>query len=179
MPADVPGIDLTAGMGEQNVEEFAWPAPGRRRCGPTRGRGPRAAAQCGRAHRGPGFAAARGRPRLSDRRVRRGSRGRLLRCAGPGVDGWLDDDLAFTRPWGFDPASVATPTFLWRGHRGPHGAAGPREWLAGKVPGIRAHLVPGEGHLSIGVGRLPEILGELAAVCAEAGYLGRHQPSSP
>ena len=38
------------------------------------------------------------------------------------------------------------------------------EWLAGEIPGIRAHLVPGEGHLSIGVGRFPQILGELSAV---------------
>ena len=79
-------------------------------------------------------------------------------------DGWLDDDLAFTRPWGFDLASIATPTFLWQGTEDLMVPLAHGEWLAGEIPGIRAHLVPGEGHLSIGVGRLPQILGELAAV---------------
>ncbi|HKH88447.1 MAG TPA: alpha/beta hydrolase, partial [Acidimicrobiales bacterium] len=32
-----------------------------------------------------------------------------------GVWGWVDDDLAFTWPWGFDPATITVPTQVWYG----------------------------------------------------------------
>ena len=31
------------------------------------------------------------------------------------VDGWIDDDLAFTRDWGFDPRELTVPTYIWHG----------------------------------------------------------------
>ena len=35
------------------------------------------------------------------------------------------------------------------------------QWLVGRIPQVRAHLFPQEGHFSIGVGRMGEILDEL------------------
>jgi hypothetical protein len=37
------------------------------------------------------------------------------------------------------------------------------EWLTADVPGVRAHLLQGEGHLSIGIGSLDAVLEELMA----------------
>jgi pimeloyl-ACP methyl ester carboxylesterase len=80
-----------------------------------------------------------------------------------GVDGWLDDDLAFVKPWGFALAEVAVPTALWQGDADrmvplSHGA-----WLARQIPGVAAHLEPGEGHLSLAIGGIERTLQSLMA----------------
>ncbi len=80
-----------------------------------------------------------------------------------GIDGWLDDDLAFIAPWGFELDEIDGPVSLWQGTEDlmvpfAHGA-----WLAEHVPGVRAHLLEGEGHLSVGVGALDQMLDELVA----------------
>jgi pimeloyl-ACP methyl ester carboxylesterase len=81
----------------------------------------------------------------------------------PGLDGWLDDDLAFTRDWGFDLADVGVPTYLWQGTEDLMVPVAHGEWMAAHVPGVVAHLEHGEGHLSIGVGATDRIFDELAA----------------
>ncbi|MBI1377741.1 MAG: alpha/beta fold hydrolase [Frankiales bacterium] len=78
-----------------------------------------------------------------------------------GVDGWIDDDLAFVRPWGFDLAAVEVPVSLWQGSADlmvPFAHGG---WLAERLPDVRAHLLEGDGHLSVLVGRMDEILDDL------------------
>lgn len=81
-----------------------------------------------------------------------------------GVDGWLDDDRAFVTPWGFDLEEISVPVALWQGSLDlmvpyAHGA-----WQAQRVAGVSAHLVEGEGHLSIGVGAVDPMLDELVAL---------------
>jgi pimeloyl-ACP methyl ester carboxylesterase len=77
------------------------------------------------------------------------------------VDGWLDDDLAFTRPWGFDLGEVAVPTSVWQGTEDLMVPIAHGRWLADRIPGVTAHLEPGEGHLSIALGHLERMLDEL------------------
>lgn len=78
-----------------------------------------------------------------------------------GMDGWLDDDLAFAAPWGFDLGAVTVPVSVWQGSEDlmvPFAHGG---WLVDAVPGARSHLLEGEGHLSIVVGQVEAVVDEL------------------
>ncbi len=77
--------------------------------------------------------------------------------------GWLDDDLAFTRDWGFDLADLAVPSYLWQGTEDLMVPVHHGEWLAQHLPGVVPHLEPGEGHLSILVGAFDRMVEELLA----------------
>lgn len=78
-----------------------------------------------------------------------------------GIDGWLDDDLAFTRPWGFDFPEIRRPVTLWQGSADLMVPFAHGEWLASRLPNATVHLEHGEGHLSIGVGAIDRMLDEL------------------
>jgi pimeloyl-ACP methyl ester carboxylesterase len=71
--------------------------------------------------------------------------------------GWLDDDLAFVRAWGFDLSSIAVPVALWQGRQDLMVPAAHGEWLADHVPGVEAHLSDEEGHLSIEQRRIGDV----------------------
>lgn len=67
-----------------------------------------------------------------------------------GYSGWMDDDLAFVRPWGFDITSIQKPVELWQGNDDfmvPHAHG---YWLETKIPTATLNFVPGEGHISLG-----------------------------
>ncbi len=78
-----------------------------------------------------------------------------------GVDGWLDDDLAFAKPWGFSLAEISLPTMIWQGGADLMVPFAHGHWLASRVPKASAHLEAGEGHLSVGLGKLDDMLDEL------------------
>ncbi|MBA2444133.1 MAG: alpha/beta hydrolase [Nocardioidaceae bacterium] len=73
----------------------------------------------------------------------------MVEGLGGGYEGWLDDDLAFVSPWGFELSSIGVPVLLVQGQQDlmvpfPHG-----RWLAGQVGVSTAQLLPDEGHLSL------------------------------
>ncbi|CAA9323904.1 MAG: Hydrolase, alpha/beta fold family [uncultured Nocardioidaceae bacterium] len=80
------------------------------------------------------------------------------------VDGWLDDDLAFTTGWGFELEALrehGVPTYLWQGSADLMVPAAHAQWLSEHLPDAVLHLEEGEGHLSVSVGALPRMLDEL------------------
>jgi pimeloyl-ACP methyl ester carboxylesterase len=78
-----------------------------------------------------------------------------------GVDGWLDDDLAFTKPWGFALEEIAVPVSIWHGSADLMVPFAHGEWLSTRVPGVSAHLREGQGHLSTGIADPDPMLDEL------------------
>ncbi len=85
-----------------------------------------------------------------------------------GVDGWVDDDLAFTEPWGFDFDELAGPVMIWQGDADLMVPFAHGEALAARIPRASVHLEEGEGHLSVGIGALERMLDELVSA-AESG----------
>jgi pimeloyl-ACP methyl ester carboxylesterase len=81
-----------------------------------------------------------------------------------GVDGWRDDDLAFTKPWGFEPAAISVPMTVWQGGQDKMVPLAHGQWLAEALTGARLHLDAQEGHLSLmrSVGLILDDLLELA-----------------
>ena len=80
-----------------------------------------------------------------------------------GFLGWLDDDLVFARPWGFDLDAVRCPVHVWQGAHDrmvpyAHGA-----WLSQHLPTACPHLFAEHGHLSLAIDSFGQILDELLA----------------
>lgn len=99
-----------------------------------------------------------------DRAVLTGELGRdLLANLSGGVEsihGWLDDDLAFTKAWGFELEDIAVPVSFWQGTEDLMVPQSHMPWQAERVPGAVMHLEPGEGHLSLQVNHFGAMLDE-------------------
>jgi pimeloyl-ACP methyl ester carboxylesterase len=86
----------------------------------------------------------------------------MLTAITPGLDGWVDDDLAMVKPWGFDVGPLEVPIALSYGRQDQLVPASHGDWLAEHIPGAVVWVDEGTGHL----GSDPEVerdLGWLAA----------------
>ena len=81
-----------------------------------------------------------------------------------GYWGWFDDDMAFVRPWGFELHAIQTPVFLWQGGHDRMVPFAHGEWLADHIPGARSRLFAEHGHLTLAVDSFPRIVDELLAI---------------
>jgi pimeloyl-ACP methyl ester carboxylesterase len=73
----------------------------------------------------------------------------MRRALAGGFDGWVDDDLAFTRPWGFDLSALTVPVTVWQGDADLMVPSAHGRWLAQHIPHATAKPAPGHGHLSL------------------------------
>jgi pimeloyl-ACP methyl ester carboxylesterase len=164
-PYGAEGLDWTAGMGKENLEEVA---------AAERGQDVllsylRAEAPALSRVDGPGLAAAFGDLIGDvDRAVLTGEVAEELAAETreglrQGVWGWLDDDLAFLRPWGVDLGAIDVPVTIWQGgqDRMVPEAHGP--WLADHVAGARARFHDGHGHISLLTEGYGKVLDDLVA----------------
>jgi pimeloyl-ACP methyl ester carboxylesterase len=160
-PAEYDG-DIVAGMGEENVEEFGAAFAGTEALTKVLDRispatfsvtAPEVADMLGSLAPPVDRAALTGE--LAE------TLAAAFRHAGrQGIAGWHDDDLAMTRPWGFSVGDVTVPVSVWQGTEDMMVPFAHAEWLVAHVPGARAHLEPGEGHLSL-TAQMPRILEDL------------------
>ena len=134
--ADAPDLDWFEGMGEGNQAEFGAAVKGREALVPLL---EEEAAGMLRAE--PEQLADAIRPHLSDvdataltGEFAEHLHGQITAGLAPGVEGWVEDDLAFVGPWGFDLASIDVPVLVWQGEEdlmvpGAHG-----HWLRSTSP---------------------------------------------
>ncbi|MGP9021673.1 alpha/beta fold hydrolase [Streptomyces sp. BR1] len=71
--------------------------------------------------------------------------------------GWIDDALALSSPWGFDPADITGEVLLWHGVKDVFSPVGHSRWLAERIPGATAVLEPTAAHFDA-LHALPDIL---------------------
>jgi pimeloyl-ACP methyl ester carboxylesterase len=164
-PYDADGLDWLDGMGQNNHDEFGAALAG---IGPLSDYLDKEAATLATV-RGADVAAAFG-DLVSDVDIAQLTgefadyvASSFRSAVAPGIAGWRDDDLAFVNNWEV-PLHGPVPVAIWQGDQDrmvpyPHGG-----WLAAHVGGARAHLLPGEGHLSLLVGRFEAIVADLVAL---------------
>jgi pimeloyl-ACP methyl ester carboxylesterase len=150
-PFRAEGLDWSAGMGQDNLDEFAAAGAGdaelRSYLGVAREQitaaGPDGLADAMRSLLPPVDVAALD-PEFSSYAY-----GNFMAGLRYGTDGWLDDDLGFVRAWGFEPASVAVPVLVVHGAQDLMVPFAHGRWLASTVPTATARLFESDGHLSL------------------------------
>jgi pimeloyl-ACP methyl ester carboxylesterase len=164
-PRDADGLDWYAGMGAENIEEFGAADAGEEQ---LRAWLDRVAPEFARATGPDVHATLGGLVSEVDAGVLTGEFAEYLAAcfrAGleHGFEGWLDDDLAFVRDWGFDLAAISVPVSIWHGGQDRFVSYSHGEWLAEHVAGASPQLHPAHGHLSLAIDSYPAILDELIA----------------
>ncbi len=148
-PADAPGLDWTAGMTDGNVEEFEAARAGEGAI--------RALAERERAVMFERISQQDVNVLGDDYEVSESDRVQLARhfwqfanhvrsALGGGVDGWVDDDLAFVVPWGFDVTAIRVPLCIKYGRADTLVPPSHGDWLAAHLPAATV-VTEDVGHL--------------------------------
>lgn len=150
-PFDAPGLDFLAGMGQDNIDELGAAVAGEDELRKyldevvveLRESTPEGLKEVMNSLLPP-----------VDKAALTGARAEFVHASmlhglESGVDGWLDDDIAFTSPWGFDVSSIGVPLKLLQGQQDLMVPLAHGQWLSDHIPGVEAALPPDEGHISL------------------------------
>jgi pimeloyl-ACP methyl ester carboxylesterase len=152
VPYDTRDFDFFEGMDPQNVQEFGWALAGEDVLVPELER--EAAEMLDRIARDPAKVLGDewDLPEADRAELARPERHDVIRhqmgeAFSNGVWGWVDDDLCFLQPWGFDVAEIDIPTRVVYGTTDVLVPRGHGEWLARHVPRAEVIVEHDQGHL--------------------------------
>ncbi len=149
-PFDAPGLDWFAGMSPGNVEEFRLATRGEAAYRPLvvgLALDAMAAVEAGGVQVAADYQLPESdRVALAKRQAEPDFLERMRATYLDGIDGWIDDCVAFTRPWGFDLNPIAVPVSIWYGVRDVLASRAHTDYLVATIPAARRHELGG-GHV--------------------------------
>jgi pimeloyl-ACP methyl ester carboxylesterase len=158
-PFNALGLNYFRGMGADNIAEFGLAMAGREYIEPWAEQAASGMLEASPAELRESIATLVSEP---DRPFCEGSVGEYWSSGMPstlaqGAAGWVDDDLAFVLPFGFEIEQIEVPTLIVHGQQDQFVPLEHSIWLAGAIKGAEAWLPEAEGHLSLYVNAVPDV----------------------
>jgi pimeloyl-ACP methyl ester carboxylesterase len=155
-PPDAEGLDWFAGMSQDNIDEYEAACSESK--SQLHGKAARIRADPEEMFRtlGPGLAV-RDKRVIEDIAIRGLLTDTYAEALSQGSVGWVDDDMAFRRPWGFDVSKIDVPVLLWHGEADKSSPPGHTIWLGRHIPRPVVVMEPDAAHFGA-IEILPRVL---------------------
>ncbi|HTU02456.1 MAG TPA: alpha/beta hydrolase, partial [Candidatus Sulfotelmatobacter sp.] len=160
-PYEAEGLDYFNGMDPENAKEVGWALAGEETLVPELEREAQKALD--RLDVDPAALLSEFNLSEADRAVlaqevmKQRMRISFIEAMTQGIAGWVDDDLAFVRPWGFEVAEIRVPVQVRYGAGDVLVPPGHGAWLAAHIPGATVLVDEVSGHISTPDERLDRI----------------------
>jgi pimeloyl-ACP methyl ester carboxylesterase len=160
-PFQAEGLDYFNGMDPENVKEIGWALGGEETLAPELEREAQKALD--RLDLDPAALLSEfvlsdaDRAVLGQEAVKQSMRISFREAMAQGIAGWVDDDLAMVRPWGFDLAEIRVPVQVRYGATDVLVPAAHGAWLAAHIPDASVLVDKASGHMSTPDERLERI----------------------
>jgi pimeloyl-ACP methyl ester carboxylesterase len=174
-PSDAKDLDWFDGMADSNIDEYELATPDRNEASATEQAEEAVAADLTRRadqiRRNPEILLRDLKGEMSDPDIRivtdvgirRQLTGTYKEALRYGAHGWIDDVLAFRRPWGFDLEEInKVPVLLWHGEDDVFSPAEHSRWLAKHISTAKIEVQAGAAHFGA-VEILPKLLARMKA----------------